>query len=250
MQRVYVRTDDFQLAHHLLRELESHGLVAMQLSVSDPLPDHDAWWFGSPEEVKQLGGRGVGMTSEDVGDVLAIWAHARYAGAAPKQLVIGLDPGPRPGCAYLADGTLLGKGELDSAKEALDVVDGLVQRMMPESVLIRVGHGSPHHRDQLINALIARNYHVEEVNEYRTSAGTSRHAHGSSAFKIAMMSGKPVHEQRIIEPSMGELRNLQRISRQQSKGRLTISLEAARLVSQGVLSMDEALKDAGYEASS
>lgn len=249
MQRVYVRTDDFQLAHRLLRELEAHGLVAKQLLLRDSLPEPDAWWFGSPDEVNQLGGRGVGITLQDVDDVLAIWANARYAGAVPKQLVIGLDPGPRPGFASLADGALLGKGELDSASEALDAVDGFIQRLQPESVLVRVGHGSPQHRDQLINALLARNYHVEEVNEYRTSSGASRHAHGASALKIAMMTGKPVHEQRVIQPSMGELRNLQRISRQQSKGRLTISLEAARQVSQGSLSMDEALKDAGYEAS-
>jgi hypothetical protein len=48
---------------------------------------------------------------------------------------------------------------------------------------------------------------------------------------------------------LGELRNLQRISRQRSKGTLTISIEAARRVSQGQLTLEEALFEAGYEAS-
>ncbi|DAC49151.1 MAG TPA: hypothetical protein D7H92_02200, partial [Candidatus Poseidoniales archaeon] len=87
------------------------------------------------------------------------------------------------------------------------------------------------------------------VNEHRTSAGHPRHAHGSAALKIAMMSGTPVHEQRQIRSSTGELRNLQRISRQRSKGQLTISLETAMRVSKGELSMDEALEESGYDAS-
>jgi len=63
------------------------------------------------------------------------------------------------------------------------------------------------------------------------------------------LAGKPVHEQRDHEASLGELRNLQRISRQRSKGALTISIEAARRVSQGQLTLEEALFEAGYEAS-
>ena len=250
MQRVYVRTDDFRLAHRLLRELEHQGFAPTLLSIDESLPQPEAWWFGLPKDVERLGGNGVGLTLEDVKDVLAIWASARQGDTPPKQLVIGFDPGPRPGCAYLSDGTLLGKRVMESPKEALNFAEGLIQRMNPETVLVRIGDGSPNHRDQLINMVLARGYHVEEVNEERTSLGSSRHAHGSSALKIATMAGKPVHEQRELEASMGELRNLQRISRQQSKGRLTISLDTARQVSQGILTMEQALLQAGYDASS
>ena len=55
-----------------------------------------------------------------------------------------------------------------------------------------------------------------------------------------------MHEQRTVNPTTGELRNLQRISRQRSKGRLTISLETARRVSEGLLTMDEALAASGF----
>ena len=249
VQRVYVRTDDFRLAHRLLRELERQGFSATLLAVNDPLPNPEAWWFGLPKDVERLGGNGVGLTLDDVEEALAIWASVRHGDTPPKQLVIGFDPGPRPGCAYLSDGTLLGKRVMETPKEALDFTEGLVQRMKPKRVLVRVGNGSPNHRDQLINMVLARGYHVEEVNEERTSLGSPRHAHGSSALKIATMAGKPVHEQRELQASMGELRNLQRISRQQSKGRLTISLDTARQVSQGLLTMEQALMQAGYDAS-
>ena len=64
-----------------------------------------------------------------------------------------------------------------------------------------------------------------------------------------MLQGKATHEQRTVSATPGELRNLQRISRRRSKGQLTISLSTALLVSQGKLSMEEALKQAGYDAS-
>lgn len=249
MQRVYVRTDDFQLAHRLLNILEAYQHPVSMVAPSEPLPEPNAWWFGTPDEVARLGGRGVGVAPQEVDELFVEWATARFQGKAPTQLVFGLDPGPRPGCAYLADGSYLGKQEMESLEDVLLFMEKLILRMQPATVMVRVGHGSPNHRDRLINNVLARGYHVEEVNEYRTSSGTSRHAHGAAALKIAMLSGRSVHEQRDLDPSLGELRNLQRISRQHSKGQLTISLELAKQVSHGLLSMDEALQLAGYDAS-
>jgi hypothetical protein len=249
VQRVYVRTDDFQLAHRLLKALEFHHVPVVMLSTDEPLPDASAWWFASPEEVKRLGGRGVPVSSETVDEQVLVWTMTRSHPASPKQLVFGLDPGPRPGCACFADGTVLGKTVEEDLLSLFGFMARMVEAMSPEAVLVRVGHGSPMHRDRLINEAIGRGYWVEEVNEYRTSTGASRHAHGLSAVKIGRLAGKPVHEQRDHEASLGELRNLQRISRQRSKGALTISIEAARRVSQGQLTLEEALFEAGYEAS-
>lgn len=248
VKRLYVRTDDFRLAHRLLSELQERNLPAKQVSPSQAI-ESDAYWFGTPDEVEAIGGRGVAVDVESVEETISTWLLSRQLEAPPKQLVIGIDPGPRPGCAFFSDGVLMGKREVDSIEEALRGIVDLVTHIQPERVLIRIGHGSPVHRDRLLNRTLALGYHVEIVNEHRTSSGQPRHAHGTAALKIAMMSGKPVHEQREVEVSEGELRNLQRISRQRSKGQLTISLAAARKVARGDLTMEEALRDAGYEAS-
>ena len=182
---------------------------------------------------------------------VSTWLLSRQLDAPPKQLVVGVDPGPRPGFAFLADGVVLGKREMDAIDDAIDATVQLGQRRVkPMQVLVRIGHGSPVHRDRLVNRMLSMGYHVEIVNEHRTSSGQPRHAHGAAAIKIAMLSGKPIHEQRSVQITDGELRNLQRISRQRSKGRLTLSLEAARRVACGELTMDEALKEAGHDASS
>ena len=245
---LYVRTDDFRLAHRLLSELKRRNLPAQQRSTTDAI-EPEAYWFGTPEEVHALGGRGVAVELDDVAETVSTWLLSRQLTGPPAQLVVGLDPGPRPGCAFFADGLLLGKREMNSIEETLESIVNLVEHTCPGQVLVRIGHGSPVHRDRLVNRVLALGYHVEIVNEHRTSAGHPRHAHGSAALKIAIMPGTPVHEQRKVRASTGELRNLQRISRQRSKGQLTISLETAMRVSEGQLTMDEALKESGYDAS-
>lgn len=248
MKPVYVRTEDFRLAHRLLSELKRRDLPAKQVSIHDTI-EPDAYWFGTPEEVRLLGGRGVAMELEDVDQVVSTWLLSRQLTAPPDQVVVGVDPGPRPGCAFFADGVLLGKREFETIDEALEQVVSLVEHTAPANVLIRIGHGSPVHRDRMVNRVLSLGYHVEIVNEHRTSTGQRRHAHGSAALKIAMISGVAVHEQRKIRATPGELRNLQRISRKRSKGQLTISLEMAMRVTEGHLTMDEALKASGYDAS-
>ncbi len=245
MKRLYVRTDDFRLAHRLLSELQERNLPAKQVSLSETI-EPEAYWFGTPEEVALLGGRGVAVDVDDVSGAISTWLLGRQLPSPPDVLVVGVDPGPRPGCAFVSEGILMGKREMESIAHALDEIVKLVNHLLPAQVLVRIGHGSPVHRDRLLNQVLSLGFHVEIVNEHRTSAGQRRHAHGSAAVKIAMLSGKPVHEQRTVKPTTGELRNLQRISRQRSKGRLTISLETARRVSEGLLTMDEALADSGF----
>ena len=184
MKPLYVRTDDFRLAHRLLSEFTRRNLPVKQLSLSQPV-EQGAYWFGTPEEVALLGGRGVAVEVDSVSSTISTWLLSRQLEAPPKQLVVGVDPGPRPGFAFLADGVVLGKREMEAIDDAIDATVQLVNHVKPMEVLVRVGHGSPVHRDRLVNRMLSMGYHVEIVNEHRTSSGQSRHAHGSAAIKIA-----------------------------------------------------------------
>ena len=145
---LYVRTDDFRLAHRLLSELKRRNLPAQQRSTTDAI-EPEAYWFGTPEEVHALGGRGVAVELDDVAETVSTWLLSRQLTGSPAQLVVGLDPGPRPGCAFFADGLLLGKREMDSIDESLESIVNLVEHTCPGQVLVRIGHGSPVHRDRL-----------------------------------------------------------------------------------------------------
>lgn len=246
---VYVRTEDFRMAYHLLRVLQGIGITPVLVDHDHSLPDRDAWWFGTPEEVKQHGGRGVGVDVDTVDEAVSRWLRVVNKLDNIEEFLIGIDPGPRPGCAWFGDEKLLGKSVHESIEATVRALIGHIESYAPRRVLVRIGHGSPLHRDQLVNAFLLRGYPVQQVNEYRTSQGTARNAHANSALKIARMPGQPVVEWREVEPSEGEVRNIQRISRRRSRGSLTISAHLARRVSQGEMTLDEALAKAGYSSS-
>tara|TARA_B100000131_G_C17795502_1_gene483198 strand:- start:293 stop:580 length:288 start_codon:yes stop_codon:yes gene_type:complete len=95
-----------------------------------------------------------------------------------------------------------------------------------------------------MNDLILHGLETLEVSERKTSSGSRATAHMHAATRIALMGGKRVHELRDINPTDGDLREIQRQSRIESGGKLTISTESARLVAIGEISMDEAIRRA------
>ena len=80
------------------------------------------------------------------------------------------------------------------------------------------------------------------VNEAKTSRGLLRHNHVISAIRIALLSGERVWEFREIQPTIGELREIQRQSRKRSNGRKTIPSDIAYAVACGELTLEEAIQ--------
>jgi hypothetical protein len=249
---VFVRTSNFRLAYRLLQVLESKGVSPAFLDVNDPLPDHEGWWFGTPEEVANApvsGGRGVAVTVDTVHESVEAWWRSYRLRPTIQRLLVGIDPGPRPGCAWYGDDVLLGKRSFDGCDAALQHVRAMVDVHGPVDVLVRVGNGAPVQRDRLINAALRRRWRVEVVDERRTSRGGSRHEHEASATKIAQKSGQPVVELRTLSPTDGEIRDLQQRSRRASQGAITISAALATEVCTGRMTMAEALLASGYSSS-
>ena len=77
MKPLYVRTDDFRLAHRLLSELKRRNLPAQQVTTTDTI-DPDAHWFGTPEEVHLLGGRGVPVELDKVEIIVLTMVDLSY----------------------------------------------------------------------------------------------------------------------------------------------------------------------------
>ena len=82
---------------------------------------------------------------------------------------------------------------------------------------------------------------VEIVDETSTSEG--RAAPDIAAAKsISKTRGARISKKLDIRPSMGEIRDIQRISRIESDGELTISRSLARQVARGDMDLEEAIK--------
>ena len=160
------------------------------------------------------------------------------------QLVFGVDPGPRPGLAWLADGIVVGNAQLENIGMVADHIIGLSTAVKHQRMCVKIGDGAPLIRDRIINQLILRGIETLQVSEYRTSSGSRSKAHIHAATRIALMSGLKVYHLRDLIPTDGDLREIQRQSRIQSSGDLTIPTELARMVACGEISMEEAIKRA------
>jgi len=200
--------------------------------------------MGTPEEVAiAREGKGVGVNTEAV--ELGVERALQFAMGlgSMRHLSFGIDPGPRPGLAWLADGVLIGTAQLERIDDVADHIKALTKVLVHDSLLVMIGDGVPTMRNRIINCCLVRKLPIHLVDEWRTSHGISRHHHHSAAIKIAQMKGKEITERMPVSPTEGELREVQRRSRKTSQGRLTISSELAKAVAVGRLTMYEAIEN-------
>lgn len=205
----------------------------------------DDKWDGilltSPEEVED----GEIPATEDTIEIAVERAIQAAKGLdSAVQLVFGVDPGPRPGIAWLADGIVVGSAQLEQIGTVAEHIQGLSSAVEHQRMCVKVGNGAPLIRDRIINQLILKGMETLEVNEYRTSMGSRTKAHLHAATRIALMGGLRVYNLRELRPTEGDLKEIQRQSRIFSSGGLTISMELARMVACGELTMDDAIKKA------
>ena len=238
MRRIAVRTEDFRLSFHLMRELKRRQCNFVMLSSGD---SWDGVLLTSPEEV--IDGE-IPAVEENIEIAVERAIQASRGFDTAVQLVFGIDPGPRPGLAWLADGIIVGSAQLESVNIVADHIIALSTAVVNKRMSVKVGDGAPLIRDRIINQLILRGIETLEVSEHRTSSGSRSKAHINAATRIALVSGTKVNQIRALRPTDGDLSEIQRQSRIFSSGEITIPTELARMVVCGEISMEEAIKKA------
>ena len=244
VRSIFIRTNDFQLAYRTMELLRLRNIKFKQLSLEQPLPKDDAIWIGTVDEVAAhfADGRPIAADLDTIELAIESALFALKGQVRTHRFTLGIDTGPRPGLAWFTDGVLIDTKQTESVEECIGIIDVLVKTHDFEHLLVRVGKGSPSHRNQLVNAILRRGYIVELVDERKTSRGLKRNQHGVSAIRIASLAGTRVWEPFVIQPTEGEIREIQRRSRIKSEGRVTISSELAKQVASGELTMSEAIE--------
>ena len=238
MRRIAVKTKDFRLSFHLMRELKRRKCDFVMLAIED---DWDGILLTSPDEVEE---GNIPATEDTVEIAIERAIQASRGLDSAVQLVFGIDPGPRPGVAWLADGIVVGSAQLEQIEMVADHIIGLASAVEHQRMCVKVGDGAPLLRDRIINQLILRGIETLQVNEYKTSYGSRMKTHLHAATRIALMGGSRIYSLRDLSPTDGDLKEIQRQSRILSAGNLTISTELARMVACGELSLEEAIKKA------
>ncbi len=156
-----------------------------------------------------------------------------------SKIVIGIDPGPKPGIAVVGDGNVIEEIQLSDVSHVKNVIDDIRFGYAPKSFIIRIGDGDIVNRNKIVNSLID-DYRIEMVNERNTSeAITNRNV--ESAKVIAFTRGRVIREKLNIVVREGYIREIQRKSRIESRGEITISRTLAKRVALGDLTLGEAI---------
>jgi hypothetical protein len=246
-------TRDPGLYHELAGFLRERRFPSVSLLPGERLPESVAVVLTSEEEFPEVDHPNVLSVAEG-GERAALGAaiaHALTLGDPDEQLVVGIDPGPRPGYAILCGGVSIGEGVLDSPDGAGPFATHVRHRFPARHVVYRVGTGDPPARNRIVNSLLQRRRTVELVDENGTTPhGRRRPRDAMAARRIGGSPGTPVHEPLVASITAGEIANVQRLSREGSGGRLTISRTSAHRVLRGEVTLAEAVDQAIARGSS
>ncbi len=157
-----------------------------------------------------------------------------------KKIVVGIDPGPKPGIAVVGDGYFVEEIQLSNLWEVRRYIDSISEGYKPEYIIIRIGDGDIVNRNRIVNTLIDT-YRVELVDESNTSESITN-KDVESAKAIAFSRGRRIQDKLNTVIREGYIRELQRRSRIESNGKITISRTLAKDVALGKLSLREAIE--------
>lgn len=248
MKTLGLLTQNFAAYFELVEYLKAHDIPFLSLAFGEPAPPSVKVVITTPEEAGRVDFPDVvlwrGSAQAAVDQALeALQGRPQYA-----TVVVGVDPGERPGIAIYGDGRLLRTEQVLVPELVVEEVARAIEGFSAEHFIVRVGHGAGTLRDRIINELLKADRtsraSVEMVDETRTSPVALRDQASSdiaAAKAIALAHGMPVRAAREIRPTEGEMRDVQRKSRIASAGDVTISRDLAREVVRGSLTLDEAI---------
>ena len=240
-------TRDPALYGELAGFLRERRWPSVSLLPGQRIPESVAVVLTSPEERELIPHPRVLSVDVD-GDRRALGAaveHALALGTPEAEMIVGIDPGPRPGYAIFAGTRCLGQGTLESPEATGSLASQLHHRFPSQPLRYRVVSGDPPSRNRIVNSLLAHQRSVELVDEQGTTPRGHRRPRDPVAARAIARTGGVLIRQRLPSTfTPGEVANLQRLSRERSEGRLTISRSSAHRVLNGELTLSEAVDEA------
>jgi len=243
MNLLGVMTADFTVYYEVVTALRDRGLAFVSLVAGQDIPLSVGAVITTEAEVARVDhARVILFTS--VAETLEAAQRALLGKERFARVVVGIDPGERPGLALLGDGRVLATRQAPNPEAVAGLVEQMLAPVAADLVILRIGHGAPSMRDRIINQLVTLPHALELVDETSTTPAlykTQEERDVTAAKAIALARGTVLKGQREVVPSDGEVRDIQRKSRLLSRGELTISRTLARAVARGELTLDEAV---------
>ncbi len=266
---ISLATMDFRLCHLLREELMKSGFSIEQIIPGETPSKGSILVVITEEENNKLAipyQKAVVLTNSEILDVSRAFPKIML-GIEGKRiwecLIIGVDPGQSIGVAVITDSCLRSTLETRDIGEAIDFILEVLEKNPTKMAIIRVGSTGGYRRILILNELLnvkPDNVTLEVVDEGQTTPSTFQDVKealnsgtrdgiflqagkdASAAMEIAFRIGESVKSPETWTVSEGELKEIQMLSRQYSRGTVTISKELAKKVASGLLTLEEAIK--------
>jgi hypothetical protein len=239
MRTIGLVTEDFRFFHTMVRELKERGEPFVALGIGDMIPDDVGAVLTTEAERARIDHPNI-VTIDDP-DTAIKMARSLLRGRRFGKITIGIDPGRSPGIAVIGDGRLIDTAHSLSPEEVSEVVSRMTRSLDFDQMVVRIGHGDRTNRNRVIQSIWPLADMVEIVDESRTTKHTDT-PDIDAAIMIAFTSGEKVDHKLEVRPTPGEVRDIQRLSRIESGGRVTISTELASQVARGKISIGRAVE--------
>jgi hypothetical protein len=175
----------------------------------------------------------------------------RYlSSTAPKEIIIGIDPGLHNGLAVVVDGKPTYGRVLASPIDTADITTKLMRHSREtysdSRVIIRIGLGSKLYSALLLRCLLDKmpDVRLELVDERYTTTQGGYFKDQFSAELIAVRAGRQIQETDLdLEPKRGFLRGLQHLFSWLTDKRGELSVDTARSILIGETSLSQALAE-------
>lgn len=213
MGRVGIFTLDFKFYHDIIADLRKWKIPFTSLESTSNIP-RDVSVVLSSEKDERFWDRQINARDSTYGirNSLPLLMNREIF----DEVIIGLDPGPYPGIAVVADNILTEAFEtpvIDMVrKEIMEIKNSYRYR----NISIKIGDGDKPHRDRIIKDLNDTGIELKIVDERNTSMPHKIHNNALSAARIASLGS-------IFVPP----RNSEKISKKDVYDREFLTIQAA-----------------------
>ncbi len=241
MKVIGVFTNDFRFFYEVVRLLKEKGEPFVSLGRSGAVPPSVGVVITTSKEREAIRfGKVVG--SDDPEEAINIARCLLAGGTKYRTIIVGIDPGKSTGLAIFGEGKLLASETVGSPELVADSIARLLRCLTFSKALARVGDGDPTKGNRIIRSIWSLFSEVELVDETGTSV-RSEEPDIAAAKRIAMTRGERLQEPPDVRPTPGEVRDIQRLSRIESQGTVTISTALAYEVARGELTLPQAISE-------
>lgn len=239
MKVIGVFTEDFRFFYEVVKSLKLKGEPFVSLGKDGSVPPSVGVVITTEEERGRVR-FGKVAASSDPEEAISIARCLLAGGVSYRTVVLGIDPGKSTGIALFGEGKLLATEAVMSPELVPDAIARLLRCLDYQRSVARVGHGDPTRGSRIIRGIWKLVDEVEIVDETGTTV-RSVNPDIDAAKRIAMAKGVRAESPPAVEPTAGELRDIQRLSRIESKGSVTISSELAESVARGEMTLAAAI---------